>query len=158
MAAISSASSPAMMRSSGKLRLSRWSVQRFWDLPLTHLKSPGARIGQRTTGLDVRNNLYLLARYVPQPLAKQFAADWLSRYWMMAENRDADCGQAPHPEFGTHSDSFIRGAGEGLDRWNSQRAGGKRLLSERTIERVFKLQKIRDRIDPSRSLGHSDEP
>jgi hypothetical protein len=124
-----------------------WSVQRFWDLPLTHLKTPNARIGQRTTGLDIRNNLYLLARYVPQPLAKQLAADWMTRYWMMAENRDADCGYAAHPEFGTHCDSFIRGAEEGLKRWDSQRAGGKRLLSEGTIERIFKFQKIRDRME-----------
>jgi hypothetical protein len=124
-----------------------WSVQRFWDLPLVHLKTPNARIGQRTTGLDIRNNLYLLARYVPQPLAKQLAADWMSRYWMMAENRDADCGFAPHPEFGTHCEAFLRGAEEGLARWNSQRAGGKRLLSDGTIERIFKFQKIRDRME-----------
>ncbi len=54
-----------------------YSIQRFWDLALTHLKTPNARIGERTTRLDVRNNLYLLAKYIPAPLCHQLAADWL---------------------------------------------------------------------------------
>jgi hypothetical protein len=123
-----------------------FSIQRFWDLPLTHLKTPNARIGQRTTALDIRNNLYLLARYLPQPLAKQLAADWLARYFMMAHARDIAADHIPHPHFGTHKKAFINGAAEGLKKWNSQRANGRRLLSDDTVERIFKFQKIRDRL------------
>jgi glycosyltransferase involved in cell wall biosynthesis len=123
-----------------------FSVERFWDLPLTHLKTPNARIGQRTTALDVRNNLFLLARYMPQSLAEQLAADWMSRYWMMAEVRDYALDNVPHPTFGTHREAFLQGAGEGLNRWKSQRGNGQRILSDTTIERIFKFRKLRERM------------
>ncbi len=128
-----------------------FSIQRFWDLPLTHLKAPNARIGQRTTRLDVRNNLFLLARYLPEPLCHQFAADWLARYFLMAQQRDAG-GNPPHPDFGTHKKAFLTGAAQGLAQWSTQRGGrggrgGRaKLLSPSTIERIFKFRQIRDRL------------
>lgn len=133
-----------------------YSVQRFWDLPLTHLKAPNARIGQRTTRLDVRNNLYLLARYLPEPLCHQFAADWLARYFLMAQNRDAAAGmrRTGHPEFGTHKQAFMAGAAQGLAQWATQRGGGVMLLSSETVERIFKFRQIRDRLNrAARRLG-----
>ena len=109
-----------------------FSVQRFWDMPLMHLKSPGARIGQRTTRLDVRNNMYLLARYVPAPLCHAYAADWLARYWMMAQNRDARPDAQPHPQEGTHRKAYMRGAAEGFARWNAQCDNSSHLLAPET--------------------------
>jgi GT2 family glycosyltransferase len=113
-----------------------WRVQRFWDMPLMHLKTPGARIGTRTTRLDVRNNLWLLARYVPQPLARQLAADWLARYWSMAAGRDAQAGGA------SHKAAFLRGAAEGFSCWNRQHAAGRSLLNGDTLEQIFKFNAI----------------
>ena len=121
-----------------------FSVQRFWDMPLTHLKTPGARIGQRTTRLDVRNNLYLLARYVPEPLCHAYAADWLARYWMMALDRDAD--QPPHAIEGTHRNAFLRGSAEGMAKWRLRHEGGRRLLSPETLEQIFKINEIHQRL------------
>ncbi|MCL2648407.1 MAG: glycosyltransferase [Phycisphaerales bacterium] len=120
------------------------SIQRFWDLPLTHLKSPGARISQRTTRLDVRNNLYLLAKYIPEPLCHQLAADWLARYFMMALQRDSQ--QSSHPFLGTHKQCFMKGAAQGLAEWSARRAGGKHLLPADIIERIFKFDKIKSRM------------
>ena len=97
-----------------------YQVRRFEDLPLRHLKTPQARIGQRTTRLDVRNNLYLLARYIPAPLCYQLAADWLSRYWMMAVDRDRLGGGTPG---GGHRKAFMQGAAEGLAKWSARRQG-----------------------------------
>jgi hypothetical protein len=129
-----------------------YSVQRFWDMPLMHLKAPGARIGQRTTHLDVRNNLYLLAKYLPEPLCHQFAADWLSRYWRMALNRDLE--QPPHPIHGTHKQSFVRGANQGLQEWSHQRQGERHLLPPPAIERIFKFTEIEKRLARAKhSLG-----
>jgi hypothetical protein len=116
-----------------------WEVQRFWDMPLMHLKSPGARIGQRTTQLDVRNNMWLLARYVPEPLSTELAADWLARYWRMAVRRDQEGG-------GRHRAAFLRGAAGGLSHWTAQRGGGEAPLSEETLERIFKFDAIRQRM------------
>jgi GT2 family glycosyltransferase len=121
-----------------------WSVQRFWDMPLLHLKSPGARIGQRTTRLDVRNNLYLLAKYVPEPLCHELAADWLARYWRMAVQRDGQgAGRGPH---GSHKANYLKGAREGLGAWGRQRAGGRWVLSAGTVERIFKFEAITERL------------
>jgi GT2 family glycosyltransferase len=135
-----------------RLLAAGWTVQRFWDMPLVHLKSPGARIGQRTTRLDVRNNLYLLARYLPEPLCHQFAADWLARYFWMALGRDEQ--QVPHPEFGTHKEAFLRGAAQGLRQWTAQREGGNRVLPAEAVERIFKFDAIRQRMARARdTLG-----
>jgi GT2 family glycosyltransferase len=120
-----------------RLLAADWSIQRFWDMPLLHLKAPNARIGTRTTRLDVRNNLWLLARYIPEPLCHQFAADWLARYWRMAVQREAGGG-------GAHKAAFLRGAAEGFSHWNRQR--GTDLLSSDTIERIFKFNAIRERL------------
>jgi GT2 family glycosyltransferase len=123
-----------------------WSIQRFWDMPLIHLKSPGARIGQRTTRLDVRNNLYLLAKYLPAPLCHELAADWLARYWLMALQRD-QAPSPPHPaSHAPHKTSYLQGMAEGLTAWNRQRAGGRWLLSPPTLERIFKFERIAQRL------------
>jgi len=116
-----------------------YAIRRFADMPLRHLKSPGARIAQRTTGLDVRNNLYLLAKYVPAPLCFALAGDWLARYWMMAQGRDAAAkGRA-------HQQAFIRGAAAGLAHWSAQRQRCRR-LAPATLETIFKFAQIRQRL------------
>ena len=116
-----------------------FSIQRFWDMPLLHLKAPGARIGTRTTRLDIRNNLWLIARYIPEPLCSQLAADWLARYWRMALSRD-------DPGTSSHKAAFLRGAAEGLLHWPAQRAASTTLLDPATLEHIFKFQKIHARL------------
>src|SRR5262249_34254051 len=112
--------------------------QRFWDMPLMHLKAPGARIGTRTTRLDVRNNLWLLAKYVPEPLCYELAADWLARYWEMAAFREG-------MQKG-HKAGFMMGARAGLAKWKEQWRDGALLLDEETIEKIFKFEAIRERM------------
>jgi GT2 family glycosyltransferase len=114
-----------------------FSIRRFADMPLRHLKTPGARVTQRTTRLDVRNNLYLLAKYVPAPLCFSLAADWLARYWMMARMRDAELPG------GEHQRAYLAGAAEGLARWSAQRKRGRR-LKPAALETIFKFQQIQD--------------
>jgi len=125
-----------------------YTIQRFWDMPLTHLKTPNARIGQRTTRLDVRNNLYLLARYIPDPLCHQLAADWLARYFAMAKQRDATQPASAH---GTHKAAYMTGAAEGLAKWSLKRDKEKFLLDDDTVERIFKFDKITQRLDQARA-------
>jgi GT2 family glycosyltransferase len=122
-----------------RLLAAGFSVQRFWDMPLMHLKAPGARVGTRTTRLDIRNNLWLLARYLPDPLCSQLAADWLSRYWYMSISRDEPGARA-------HKAAFLRGAAEGFHHWHAQRSRGTTLLPAETIERIFKFRAIHDRL------------
>lgn len=115
-------------------------VRRFDDMPLRHLKSPSARLPDRTTRLDVRNNLFLLAKYIPAPLCHTLAADWLYRYWCMALRRDREATLRHEKSF-LHRKAFLRGAAEGFRLWPHQRARGKRLNSA-TIEAIFLFQSI----------------
>jgi len=80
-----------------------WRISTFNDLKVTHLKSPTARSSARTTRLDVRNNLTLIARYFPRPFAWPYARDWLKRYWMLASIKG-------------HRLAFIQGMIQGLFR------------------------------------------
>lgn len=118
-------------------------IKRFADLPLTHLKTPNARIAARTTRLDVRNNLYLLAKFLPEPLCHQLAADWLDRYFRMAIRRDRT---APVPAPQAHKKAFLAGAAEGLAKWSAQRNHNRHLLSPQTLERLFKFNVIKARL------------
>ena len=117
-------------------------IKRFSDLPLLHLKSPGARIAARTTRLDVRNNLYLLAKYVPAPLCYTLASDWLTRYFFMAQTRDS----AAQPGTAEHKKAYLRGAAEGLAKWSARRAGEHHLLPAETLEQIFKLDATTHRL------------
>lgn len=122
-------------------------VERFEDMPLRHLKSPGARIATRTTRLDVRNNLYVLAKYVPSPLCWELAADWLQRYFMMAQRRDEREGGAAHRA------AYMQGSAEGMARWGAQRKRGRR-VSERVIEQMFRFAWIREELaEAQRAYG-----
>jgi GT2 family glycosyltransferase len=116
-------------------------VRRFADMPLVHLKTPAARIGERTTRLDVRNNMYLLAKYVPAPLCYELAADWLARYWWMALGRDETQKGLP-----AHRKAYLAGAAEGMAKWSVRRAGGSHLLKPATIETIFKFDLLARRM------------
>jgi GT2 family glycosyltransferase len=65
----------------------RWTIRRFDDLHVRHLKTAVARMPTRTTRLDVRNNLMVVTRYFPRQWVIPFAIDWTRRYrWIAAGN------------------------------------------------------------------------
>jgi glycosyltransferase involved in cell wall biosynthesis len=61
-----------------------WEIQRFEDLRVRHLKTPGSRYPGRIMRLDVCNNLTLIGRYFPDEWVIPFAADWARRYRLLA--------------------------------------------------------------------------
>ena len=70
-----------------RLLAAGYDIKTFDDLHVTHLKSPTARASERTTRLDVRNNLVLITRYFPRQWVLPFAKDWLRRYRLIAAAR-----------------------------------------------------------------------
>ncbi len=78
-----------------------WDVKRFEDLWVHHLKTSAARRPARTTRLDVRNNLMLIGRRFPKNVRKQFALEWMKRYWWIARQQG-------------HRRAFLRGCVEGF--------------------------------------------
>jgi GT2 family glycosyltransferase len=83
----------------------KWTIRRFDDLHVLHLKTPAARVPTRTTRLDVRNNLMVVTRYFPRHWVLPFAVDWTRRYWWMASAKGK-----------RHQAAALRGIVEGLAR------------------------------------------
>jgi hypothetical protein len=93
-----------------------WSVKVFDDLHVDHLKTVQARRSDWTTFYDVRNNLRVIARYLPSPYYEAYRHDWLERYRWLAERDD-------------HVDAFRRGV----------RAGRRHEVTERQAYRDRRL-------------------
>jgi GT2 family glycosyltransferase len=103
-----------------------WRVQVFDELQVDHLKAPDARRTDRTTYLDIRNNLRLVGRYLPSAYAAIYREDWIQRYaWLAAREG--------------HETAFSRGCRAGLwrARWERLRFAGQR-LSPSAFERCFR--------------------
>lgn len=67
-------------------------VRVFDDLHVDHDKTPHARYPARVARFDTRNNLRLMARYLPATHLEAYWPDWLQRYrWIATAN---DCPQA----------------------------------------------------------------
>ncbi len=117
-----------------RLAMTGWRVETFDDLAVRHLKTSAARKPARTTYYDVRNNLRVIARYLPSPLDRALREDCLLRYACLAGNeRD-------------HRIAFRRGARNGrcrgaVERWTFRRFR----KSADALERFYGWERIRRR-------------
>ena len=80
-----------------------WKIKRFAGLHVDHLKTPIARSPSRTTRLDVRNNLLVIARRFPGQWRWPYAMDWMRRYRWIAQTNGW-----------RHRLAFWRGLGQGV--------------------------------------------
>jgi len=124
-----------------RLAAAGWGVQVFDDLHVDHLKSPLARRNDRTTFLDVRNNLVVAARYLPRRWHSVYRRDWLNRYRWLAK-RDG------------HMAAYCRGIVAGrlrgaADRW----AYRPRRLQGIDLERFFRWAEVERRMADLRANG-----
>lgn len=102
-----------------------WRVEIATDLFVEHLKSPQARRSERTTLLDVRNNLRIVERYLPEPARGVYRADWLQRYAWLARHAQ-------------QLDAFDRGVREAAACAKRERCGyANRRMSARVFEALF---------------------
>lgn len=107
-----------------------WRVEVFGDLEVEHLKSPQARRRERITELDVRNNLWVVDRYLPQPYRAVYARDWEERYGWLAQRAGHSAAFARGRRAGR------RGAGRRRRTWAGQR------LDAAALEAVFAWRRI----------------
>lgn len=68
-----------------RLHMAGWDVAVFDDLQVDHLKTPQARRSDRTSFLDVRNNLRVIDRYLPAAYREIYRRDWCERYGWLAQ-------------------------------------------------------------------------
>lgn len=118
-----------------------WTVDVFDDLHVLHLKAKQARRTERTSFLDARNNLRLVARHLPQPFYRIYRHDWLERYQWLAENDG-------------HLEAFRKGVRAGRTLAESERpALAGRRLKQRAFERFFQWEAIDRRMVALREDG-----
>lgn len=112
-----------------------WNIETFADLQVDHLKTPHARKTRRTTYYDVRNNLRVIARYLPPPFRSIYQQDWLQRYRWLAQHDG-------------HLSAFRRGVAGGRMRslLERRRFRGQR-LSASTLEQVFGWSFVRTEME-----------
>lgn len=118
-----------------------WRVQCFPDCHVEHLKTGGARKSARTVYYDTRNNLIVLARYLPPPHFQIYRQDWKQRYrWLAAASR--------------HRLAHLRGLISGFSCGVADRKLYKPLrLSPEAVEILFRFAEIYQRTAEVRKRG-----
>jgi len=126
-----------------RLLNSGWRVQVFDDLHVDHLKTQQTRKNQRTTFLDIRNNLRLSARYLPASFYRMYRDEWLLRYAWLAL-RDG------------HMGPFVRGVSAGFwfGRWE-RRLFARHRLRAVALEHFFRWEFLQRRMSELAAAGVS---
>jgi GT2 family glycosyltransferase len=118
-----------------------WRVKMFDDLHVDHLKTLCARRTERTTFYDIRNNLRVVARYLPSSYFGIYRADCVQRYAWLAQ-RDG------------HTRAFVRGVLAGtmrgaIERWTHRAYR----LSPEAFEHFFRWNYVRERMSGLAASG-----
>jgi GT2 family glycosyltransferase len=101
-----------------------WRIERFEDVVYRHEKVPGGRGSALVHRMDLRNNLIVARRYLPEPLRSHYWHDWLRRYAALA--RQDGCADAAKQGLAEARAWAPREWGEGL-----------RAIDLRTLESIF---------------------
>lgn len=113
-----------------RLEVAGWKVRLFDDLHVTHLKTAHARRAERTTYFDTRNNLRVIARYLPAPLHTIYRDDCIQRYDWIAQAHQ-------------HQSAFARGVRSGRRRaWLERPRYHRWRLTPEIFERFFRWNEI----------------
>lgn len=124
-----------------RLEAAGWKVRLFDDLHVTHLKTAHARRAERTTCFDTRNNLRVIARYVPAPLHTIYRDDCIQRYDWLAQVHG-------------HQAAFARGVRSGRRRaWLERPRYHRWRLTAETFERFFRWNEIEQEISTLAQTG-----
>lgn len=118
-----------------------WRVRMFDDLHVEHRKTRHARRSDRTAYLDVRNNLRLVARYLPRPFFDYYRADTVQRYTWLSENDG-------------HEQANRRGIEDSLVRSALERHAWRHLrLGPPVLEHFYRWGEIEERLQALQRSG-----
>ena len=99
-------------------------IERFEDVAFFHEKAPGGRGGALTHRMDLRNNLILVERFLPESMRAHYRHDWLRRYAALAR-------------YDGHLDAARQGLREAHAWARREREGGRRTVDDHVVEQVF---------------------
>jgi GT2 family glycosyltransferase len=118
-----------------------YSIDRVEDVVYCHDKSPAARSDFLAHRMDLRNNLILAERYLPEDLCQQYRQDWTQRYMALASK--AGCGLAARVALCEARVWRMR-----------ERMRGRSVLSPKTVETIFHLDSQAAAIADWATQGH----
>ncbi len=124
-----------------KLARVGWRVEVFDNLHVEHEKTAQSRKSDRTTFCDIRNNLRVIARYLPDPYYKIYRQETLQRYRWLAK-------------FDGHGSAYRRGVVDGCTRAPFERfAYRDRRLTPALFERFYRLVEVESNMHALASVG-----
>lgn len=116
-----------------RLAAAGWTVERFEDLVFHHDKHASGRSSAMTARMDLRNNLILVERFIPETWRRTYREDWSQRYWAIAKH-------SGHPNAGRRA-RFEAAA------WTVREAAtGRQTLDDEVFENLFGIDRISRRI------------
>jgi len=118
-----------------------WRIKVFGDLHVEHGKSPHARKSDRTAYFDIRNNLRVVARYLPEPHFDIYWQDTLQRYEWLAQRNN-------------HLAAYRRGRRTG--QWLSlleRQTYRRRRVRDEVLETMYRWTHARERMTELASSG-----
>ena len=111
-----------------------WDVERFDDLHVEHLKTPQARLPERTCFYDTRNNLLINARYIPDAFEATYRDEVIQRYRWISESQN-------------HQTANQNAESEAMQRYESERSRFANMRLEcDTFERLFRIEEVAKRM------------
>ena len=117
-----------------RLAQAGWGVEVFDDLHVDHMKTRKARRADRTTYYDIRNNLRVVARYLPSPHHRTYMRDAIQRYAWIAQRLG-------------HRRAYRRGLWAGrVAAWRERRAYRSQRLSDEVFERFFRVAEVQEKM------------
>lgn len=99
-------------------------IERFEDVVFYHEKVPGGRSSALTHRMDLRNNLILVERFLPESLRPHYRHDWLRRYAALAR-------------YDEQLDAAKQGLREAHAWARREREGGRQTVDGDVVEQVF---------------------
>ncbi len=106
----------------------------FDDLHVDHMKTGEARRADRTTHHDIRNNLRVVARYLPSPHHRTYMRDAIQRYAWIARRLG-------------HQRAYRRGLWAGrIAAWRERRTHRRQRLSDDVFERFFRIGEVQEKM------------
>lgn len=102
-------------------------IERFEDIRFGHDKAPGGRSSALTRRMDLRNNLIVAERYLPDPMRQEYRHDWLRRYVAMGIHDG-------------HRDAMNAAVHEARIWARREKCVGRRTLTPATLEPLFQWE------------------
>lgn len=109
-------------------------IERFEDIRFGHDKSASGRSSALTRRMDLRNNLIVVERFLPQPMRREYRHDWLRRYAALGLHEG-------------HADAVNSAVREARVWARREKSVGRRIPNAAALESIFQWKAQADAVE-----------